>query len=132
MKPAKSWLKRLWSLERRKADRYRAPPLVAYYWDGAVPLPHIIEDISTTGLYLVTERRWYPGTQVMLTLQRTDQSTYLDSERSIVVQAKVVRWCPDGVGVEFVLPETEESRKEQALFHAADQKAISQFVSQFR
>jgi PilZ domain len=115
MNAMKSWFGRLSPPDRRNANRRRSPQLVAYYWDGAVPVAHHIRDISSTGLYLHTDARWYPGTLVMMTLQRTDKSSYARSERSIAVQSKVIRWGPDGVGLEFIFPEPGEScRPDQA------------------
>ena len=74
MKSVTNWLsfRRLSSTEHRKVQRMKAPLLVAFYWDGAAPTSHAIQDISSTGLYLVTKERWLPGTMVTMTLQRTD------------------------------------------------------------
>jgi hypothetical protein len=133
MQPGNSWFQNSQSQDRRRAERYRSPRLVAYYyWDEAVPVAHPIRDISAAGLYVLTKRRWYPGTLVIMRLQRTDQTKYHRWERSITVQAKVVWWGADGFGVEFVFPKTEEARKEQGLFKAVDQKILSQFVWRFR
>ena len=71
-RPPKSWLQRWWSPDPRRAPREPAKGLAAYYWTGAPPAAHSIRDISSTGLYVVTEERWYPGTLVLMTLQRTD------------------------------------------------------------
>src|ERR1700723_2231485 len=102
MSPVKSWFEQLMSRDRRRTRRYEAPRLVAYYWDGATPQAHRIRDISSTGFYLLTEERWYAGTLVTMTLQRTG-SADTGSERSIAVQAKVVRSSTEGVGLSFVL-----------------------------
>jgi hypothetical protein len=53
-------------------------------------------------LYLITEERWYPGTLVLLTLQRTDLGDEA-LERTISVHSRAVRWGADGVGLQFVL-----------------------------
>ena len=71
-KQPRNWLERWWSPDPRKAPRVPAPGLAAYYWNGSSPVAHGIRDISSTGLYVVTEERWYPGTLVLMTLQRTD------------------------------------------------------------
>src|SRR5260370_7169724 len=63
-----------------------------------------MRDISSTGLYLLTEERWYPGTVVMISLQRADAAD-TDLDRSIRVKAKVVRLGKDGVGLELIMPE---------------------------
>src|SRR5260370_2975563 len=72
MSSVTSWFKRLSSPEHRKAQRMKTPLLVAYYWDGATPASHEIQNISSTGFYLVTKERWLPRTMVTLTLRRTD------------------------------------------------------------
>jgi hypothetical protein len=101
-RPPKSWLERWWSPDPRKAPRMDAPGLAAYYWTGAAPQARDIKDISNTGLYVVTEERWYPGTLVLMTLQRTDSGEE-KAERSISVHSRAVRWGNDGVGLQFIL-----------------------------
>jgi Flp pilus assembly protein TadG len=98
-----NWLERLFSQERRRSKRQEPPHLVAHYWDGGAPLAHSVRDISSTGLYLLTEDRWYPGTLVRISLQRADADD-ADPDRSRMVNAKVVRLDKDGVGLEFVIP----------------------------
>ncbi len=132
MKRGKNWLQRLLSQDRRSADRHVKPRLVAYYWDGAAPVAHEIRDISLNGMYLVTTERWYPGTLVMITLQRTDSSAYARAARSIAVQAKVIRWGADGVGFKLIFPENEDYHYVQGLLDAADQKTFSEFVWRYR
>jgi hypothetical protein len=94
------FLKKLVSQERRRAGRRIIAGLVAYYWDGGRPTAHNVKDISLTGLYMLTQDRWYPGTIIQLTLQETDK-TIAPSDRWIIVHAKVVRQGPDGVGLLF-------------------------------
>ena len=113
----KNWLERWWSPDPRKAPRQPSPGLAAYYWTGDQPEPHGIRDISNTGVYVVTEERWYPGTLVVMTLQNTDDGEEIN-ERSIAVQTRAVRWGHDGVGLQFVfskrndvLSQTNKSRK---------------------
>ena len=133
MAPFKRWIKGSLSRERRKAERHEAPGVVAHYWDGAAPVAHSIRDISSTGVYLLTEQRWYPGTLVMLTLQRRNS---FDDEagRSITVQSKVIRSGPDGVGLAFVPVEHEDSRKpngtsvDETRAVTAGRKAIAGFL----
>ena len=101
-KPAKSWLQKLINPdppEPRKASREALHGLAAYFFTGGDPRAHAIRDISATGLYVLTEERWYPGTVVRMTL--TDQGKP-GSERSLTVHASVVRWGNDGVGLQFV------------------------------
>ena len=60
------------STDRRGSKRHPLPGLVAYYWTGGAPQAFHIADISTNGLYLLTDERWFPGTMILMTLQRTN------------------------------------------------------------
>jgi len=111
MAPGKGWLDWLLSEERRQGRRRKSLPLVAYYWDGASPVAHPVRDASSSGLFLLTEHRWYPGTVLAMTLQHTAVGAE-DPQRAIAVNARVVRTGDDGVGFEFILP---EKGKEQQL-----------------
>src|ERR1700733_10911469 len=105
-----SWIKKLASSDHRKAPRRESPLLVAYYWDGSVPMSHEIRNISATGFYLLTRERWHPGTVVTITLQRTAGSQEnSDTEHYISVLSKVVRLEQDGVGLAFVPLEARDS-----------------------
>lgn len=129
MNPVKRWFRWLLSednQDKRKATRHALPGLVAYYWDGATPQPHSILSISSTGLYMITDQQWYRGTLVAMTLQRTDDIDD-ESERSIAIQAKVVRWGSDGVGVAFVFSKVQNSH----LPPAADRKTYDSFLQRF-
>jgi c-di-GMP-binding flagellar brake protein YcgR len=108
----KNWFEELMARNQRRPQRYIAPRIVAYFWDGGSPTAHCIRDVSSTGMYLLTPQRWYPGTLITMTLQRTekDQSGV---RQSITVQARVVRSGEDGVGFRFVAPKTEEGRRIQ-------------------
>src|SRR5260370_10762417 len=124
----KSWSEWLFSRERRKAKRQEPLHLVAHYWYGAAPLAHDIRDISSTGLYLLTEQRWYPGTLVMLSLQRVGVAG-TDPDRSIMVNTKVVRSGTDGVGLAFVMPEKQAAHKAESVRPGgADRKTFHRFL----
>lgn len=128
MTPGRSWIARLLSGDRRSAERHVSPPLVAYYWDGAMPVAHPVRDISAAGLYLLTKERWYPGTLLMMRLQRTDNSgTDGNPDRSIAVESMVIRFDADGVGLGFVFPDSRDSREAQGLAEPADRKALARF-----
>jgi hypothetical protein len=99
--PVKSFWRGLLGKERRKAERRAVPGLVAYYWDGGPPTPRPVREISLTGMYLLTEERWYLGTVVMMRLQQTETSDD-DPDRSIAVHARAVRFGDDGVGMAFL------------------------------
>ena len=128
VRPPRNWLERWWSPDPRKAPRSEAHGLAAYYWNGAAPVAHGIRDISSSGLYVVTEERWYPGTLVLMTLQRTDCGDEV-AERSISVQSRAVRWGPDGVGLQFVLTGDEEYRKGKTqMLDAAGRREFERFL----
>ena len=128
----KNWLKRWWSPDPRKAPREAVSGLAAYFWTGAHPVAHRIRDISGSGLYLVTEERWYPGTLVLMSLQRTDCGVET-KERSIYVHSRAVRWGNDGVGLQFVLPAASDPRIEKnLLIDAADRKELNSFLDKLK
>lgn len=130
--PPRNWLERWWSPDPRKAPREAVSGLAAYYWTGSAPVPHRIRDISASGLYLVTEERWYPGTLVLMTLQRTDCGEET-KERSIYVHSRAVRWGNDGVGLQFILPDASKRRTEQnLLIDTVDSKELNRFLEKLK
>ncbi len=115
----RSWLER-WLFpepsdrDKRATARNLSPSVTAHFWTGGAPQAHRIRDISPTGLYVVTQERWYLGTQIRITLAKTcagDPSI----ESSITVQAIAVRWGNDGVGLEFVLNDPRNLRRGRTL-----------------
>ena len=129
MAPGKGWLDWLLSEERRRARRRKSIPLVAYYWDGAQPVAHQVIDASPSGIYLLTDHRWYPGTILAMTLQRTGVEAG-EPERAIAVNVKVMRSGEDGVGFEFVLPDKDSKQKPVSLpAEAIDKKQLQSFLS---
>jgi hypothetical protein len=127
VRPPRGWLERWWSPDPRKAPREKAPGLAAYYWTGGAPEAHQIKDISSTGLYVVTEERWYPGTLVLMTLQNTSAGEEV-AERTICVHSRAVRWGKDGVGLQFVL----QTNRNDPSMAAADRKALDRFLQRLR
>jgi hypothetical protein len=127
-----SLLGKIFSRERRRANRKSSPQLAAFFWTGAAPVEHSIRDISSTGLFLVTEERWYPGTVVMMTLQKRNEP--IDSpDRSIAVQSRAVRWGEDGVGLQFVLPEGPDRKQGKNLLEdGADRRSLEKFLEGFQ
>jgi hypothetical protein len=129
-RPPRIWLDRWWSPDPRKAPREQAPGLAAYYWTGAAPEPHDIRDISATGLYVITEERWYPGTLVLMTLTNTDRGDKC-AERSIAVHSRAIRWGNDGVGLQFVLANNQDkSRWPNLVVDGLDRKELDRFLRQ--
>jgi hypothetical protein len=128
VRPPKNWLERWWSPDPRKAPREEAEGLAAYYWNGAAPKAHAVRDISPTGLYLVTEERWYPGTLVLMTLQKTAEGEKT-AERSISVLSRAVRWGNDGVGLQFIMADENDARKGPiAQMDGAGKKEFTRFL----
>jgi hypothetical protein len=73
--PPRQGLLARWLLPSSK-DRRTVPPtsidnLVAYFWTGGAPTVNAVRSISSSGLYVVTTERWYPGTLVRMTLTIT-------------------------------------------------------------
>jgi hypothetical protein len=101
----------------KRAARYPQPGIAAYWWDGGIPTARDVKDISTTGAFLNTGERWYPGTILTVTLQEESKDLETaDSASSVSLPCKVVRHGLDGVGVSF-------------MFHdKQDRKALERFV----
>lgn len=126
----RNWLERWFWPDPRKAPRRPASGLAAYYWTGAAPLPHWVRDVSSSGLYLVTGERWYPGTLVLMTLQRTECKEEA-VERSVAVQSRAVRWGPDGVGLQLELPNATDLRLgRHPLLDGVSKKEFEHFLDQ--
>ncbi len=129
-----SWLTRFrhWLVpdpyDRRSAGRHPLPGLVAYHWTGGTPMAYHIGNISDSGFFLLTEERPFPGTIILMTMQSTEPSgeTTLDS---IAVNARVMRWGPDGVGLEL-MPSKPLNRKggEPSAENGADAKVLAEFL----
>lgn len=127
-----SWIQNWLSSDRRRAPRQPMPGLVAYYWTGSTPRAYQIADVSSTGFYVLTEERWFPGTMVLMTLQRTD-SAGKNLEDSIAVQSRVVRWGSDGLGLAFVLSKAvDPSSGESLRENGADKRALERFLERLK
>lgn len=125
--PAKRFWRQLLGKERRKAERRPVPGLVAYFWDGGPPFPHPVREISLTGMYLLTEERWYLGTVVMMRLQQTETPDG-DPNHSIAVHARAVRWGEDGVGMAFLPTQNPYQNGYANYGKATDPKSMKRFV----
>ncbi len=122
---------KFFSNDRRRSDRMEAPELAAYFWTGGTPLEHRIRDISATGLYLITEDTWFPGTMCMITLQNKDAAED-DPHRAVVIQTRVVRRNEDGVGLLFLFSDSNEVRRGQnPLRGGTDRKTVEKFLKGF-
>lgn len=123
----KRWLGERSAQDRRRAKRQPLPGLIAYYWTGGTSTGKYIRDISSTGLFLLTDERWYPGTVLRISLQRTDEASE-GTERSITVQAMVVRSDNDGVGFAFLIPDSRELQGRQHLGVITDKETLDRFL----
>jgi hypothetical protein len=137
-KAPKSWLERWWSPdprkapELRKASRDAVPGLAAYYWTGGAPKAHPVRDVSSLGLFVVTEERWYPGTLILMTLQELESGTQI-VEHSVSVHSRAVRWGDDGVGLQFIPQDAPPAVKGMnPLVHGVDKKELERFLEKIR
>jgi PilZ domain len=116
------------STDRRASKRHPLPGLVAYYWTGGAPEAFHIGDISGHGLYLLTDERWYPGTMILMTLQRTNTDGD-DPDDFISVLTRVVRWGTDGLGLSFVPSNTVDLNTGAPLPDmGVGKKALNRFI----
>ena len=92
--------------DQRKRERLPSPPLVGYLGTARASKPYDLADISLSGFCLLTGERWIPGTEMPITLQRTNLPMQ-DDKDSFTVQATVVRSDGEGVGFSIVLSEEE-------------------------
>jgi len=89
--------------DRRRAARRYVPGMVAHYFTGGAPKPKNVADISMSGMYLLTDDRWMPGTMIQMTLQKPCASG--EKKQSINILSRIVRRGSDGVAIEFIMPE---------------------------
>ena len=92
--------------DQRKQERLPVPPLVGYLGTACSSKPYDLGDISLTGFCLLTDERWIPGTEMPITLRRTNLPDQ-NKDDSFTVQATVVRCSEDGVGFSIVLTEED-------------------------
>jgi hypothetical protein len=96
-------------------------------------MAHDIQNISSTGFYLVTTERWHPGTVVTMTLQRTDiPDANASSEGYITVLSKVIRMGEDGVGFEFIPQPESSGQAESRTRESAGKKALGRFIERLK
>ena len=139
VKRPKNWLSRWWSPDPRtapdlrNAPRKSLPGLAAYYWTGGAPKGHNVKNISSSGLYVVTEERWYPGTLILMTLQVAGNGKEEGFEHSIAVHSRAVRWGNDGVGLQFIPQDTPAASSGlNPLVNGANRRELEQFLERLR
>jgi len=89
--------------EQPRAERWPVTTLTAHYGRDAAATPAGIKDVSSTGIFLITEEQFPIGQQISLKLQKKSEAE-LSAELEISLQGQVVRQDQDGIGVSFVLP----------------------------
>lgn len=120
-----------WFLEPPKSartNRQTLPGLVAYHWSGGKSQPYQLGNISESGFFLLTDERPYPGTLILMTLQKAG-SKGEKLGNSIAVYSKVIRWGPDGVGFAFVVMDDEDARRDHhEQGKPASRKSLQEFL----
>src|ERR1700739_3445284 len=90
--------------DQRRQQRLPIPPLVGYLGTASSSKPYDLGDISLTGFCLLTDERWIPGTEMPITLKRTNLPDESDLDY-FTGQATVVRCGNNGGGLPMVLAE---------------------------
>jgi len=113
--------------DRRGTTRRYVPGMVAHYFTGGAPKPNNVADISMSGMYLLTDDRWMPGTIIQMTLQKP--CAHGERKQSINVLSRIIRRGSDGVAAEFVMSEalSHISHDIQAS-QATDRMALARFL----
>ena len=114
--------------DQRHADRHPVPPLVAYLGTAKTSPAYRVGDISAAGFYMVTRERWIPGTEMPVTLQRTDTGK-LDFASALTVLSTVVRTGVDGVGLSFVVASLDVASPEGRTGMWASQEDLNLFLN---
>jgi len=96
-------VKRLSDPNPPRAERRAAPGLAACYKFESIFTPAGIKNISSTGIYLWTDKRPRTGDEVSLSLWDIGGADY-SSDLEISIPARVARRDKDGIGLKFVLP----------------------------
>jgi hypothetical protein len=97
-------------MELPRADRLTPSGLSALYGTESPSWPAGVKNISSTGIYLATEKRLRTGEVINLVLLEEDGELRIEEnpekhpECRISVHARVVRQGEDGLGLSFVLP----------------------------
>jgi hypothetical protein len=102
--------------------------VVASFWTGGAPTVNPVRDISSSGLYVLTTERWYPGTIIQMTL--TIRNAVEEAlEASICVCAEAIRWGNDGVGLKFAIDNPgKKDRRQYRSVAGADRGQLDQFL----
>jgi len=106
----RGWFRRL--RDTRRTPRSTDPMVCAFYWSGGSPKPHEALNMSESGAYFRTPERWYPGTIIELTLQRSpgtgNGSGGGPQAVALRLLSQVVRSDAGGIGVRFMYTQPEQ------------------------
>jgi Flp pilus assembly protein TadG len=94
--------------------------VVAYYWDGAVPAPHRVRNLSAYGANIITTEKWYPGTVIQLTLQHGAHVNGSDGNAgtpAVSVRTRVASQHADCIRVVFVCLNNQERHALRKFLH---------------
>jgi hypothetical protein len=122
------FLRWLFPDKERRAPRHNVSGLVAFYWTGGAPRSFQVTKISRTGMFLMTKESWVPGTRIQMTLQRADPDAK-DSSHSINVLTEVVSIGIDGLGLRFILSDSDDRVSSEFLpGELRSKKALERFL----
>jgi hypothetical protein len=93
-------------IEQFRAQRLPATRLRAVYGSGSASWLASVKNISSTGVYLATEKRLRTGEIITLVLVEDEGSliTQPNPDCKLSVHARVARQGEDGIGLSFLLP----------------------------
>lgn len=93
----------------RRGERVPSPGVDVCYSSGMEQKRATIKNISPTGVFVLTEDRWLPGTTVQLTLQHKSSGNDCSAAQARI-RARIVRHDVDGVGMEFLHGKVETAK----------------------
>jgi hypothetical protein len=103
LKDLKRALNKFGEVEKPRAERRPAQGLAARYGQDVPTTPAGIKNISSTGIYLFTEKRLNTGDLVTLLLKQEGRAEE-GADLPVSIHAHVARQGEDGVGLSFDLP----------------------------
>jgi hypothetical protein len=109
----RGWLEKLLKGSKR-AKRQAPEQFAAYRWSNFALKQEPVRDISSSGVFIVTEQHWPLDTPISIVLQREGQLE-MHPDHRITMHAKVARHGKDGVGLAFILPTGQEALKWDSL-----------------
>jgi hypothetical protein len=128
-----NWINNIVNPDARTGKRKVLSGVIAHYWDGGTPQARNVLNISLSGLYLLTEERWYADTVLKLMLQFSPESGAGRSQPGAValcVLARVVRLGSDGIALAFLFNEmNKDPRSKMYPECATDRQAMREFLA---